>query len=79
MPRPVRVKLAPSILTADFATIANELGSIERAGADYVHIDIMDGRFVPRNLRITFIAAGLVGGIAGYLFWLEWVGPLLIP
>lgn len=34
---------------------------------------------VPRHQRLTFLAAGLCGGVAGYLIWLEWLGPVLMP
>ena len=45
------VKIAPSILSADFARLGEEVASICEAGCDYVHVDVMDGHFVP-NITI---------------------------
>ena len=46
-----RVRIAPSVLSADFLNLKNELDLIKKAGADLIHLDVMDGHFVP---NLTF-------------------------
>jgi ribulose-phosphate 3-epimerase len=52
-------KIAPSILSADFSRLADEVRAVERAGADVIHVDVMDGHFVPNITIGPLVVQGL--------------------
>jgi ribulose-phosphate 3-epimerase len=57
-------KIAPSILSADFSRLGDEVRTVEQAGADYIHVDVMDGHFVP-NITIGPLVVEAVRKVTG--------------
>lgn len=58
------IKIAPSILSADFSRLGEEVQAVDRAGADYIHVDVMDGHFVP-NITIGPLVVDALRKVTG--------------
>ena len=63
----IMVLVAPSILSADFSRLGEEIKAVENAGADWIHVDIMDGHFVP-NLTIGPVVVSKIRKVTGLFF-----------